>query len=244
MLRTGLPYKESDIATAYEEGAIIDLSKVNFPTCKTLQENMHAMFVYLRNTGYNVQFDFIEMTYEQKVALLKEYLDTKIDYNIPELNTTWLSILYACLGIRINGMVSILNDLELITMQSAEFEYIKKIWQFLLSCPLFLIKRLDVQYESTAEKTEEVPNLVNMYYILADKHADDLINRGAGDIPPLDYVNVFTVENTRLFEALQHCSFATFVYGIAASKDDEFKEFVASLSHELTNSDKSANIKL
>lgn len=236
MIKTGLPYKKEEISIAYKEGAIVDLSRVNFPTCKTLQENMKSLFIYLRNTGYDVQFDYTEMTYEQKVALLKEYLETRVDYNIPDLNTTWLSVLYACLGIRIKGMTSVLNDLELITMQAAEFEYIKKIWQFLVSLPLFLIKRLDIEYETHTQKTEEVPNLVNMYYILEDSHIDDLINRGAGDMEPLDYVNLFTVENTRLFEALKDCSFMTFIYGLANSKDDEFKQFVTELSNELTGS--------
>lgn len=236
MIRTGVPYKPEEMEEIYLNGAIVDLSKVNFPTCKTLKENMHALFVYLRNTGYNVDFDFREMTYEQKVALLKEYLDTKIDYNIPILNTTWLSILYACLGEKISSLDSILNELGLITIQAAEFKYVEKIWQFLVSLPLFLIKRLDLDtFESTAEKTSEDFNLVNFFYILEHAEIDDLINKGAGDIPPKDYENIFTVENTRLFEALKDCSFSTFIHGLTNSSDEEFHEFVKNLYSENTN---------
>ena len=61
-IRTGVPYKPEEMARIYEEGAIVDLSRVNFPTCKTTEENMHALFVYLRNTGYDVTFDFTEST--------------------------------------------------------------------------------------------------------------------------------------------------------------------------------------
>lgn len=229
-IRTGVPYKPEEMARIYEEGAIVDLSRVNFPTCKTTEENMHALFVYLRNTGYDVTFDFTEMTYEQKVALLKEYLNTKIDYNIPVLNTTWLSVLYACLGERIKGMESILNDLELITMQSAEFSYIENLWTFIVSLPLFLIKRLDLDaFESKAEKTNEELNLVNLYYILEQPEIDDLINKGAGEIPPKDYEKIFTVDNTRLFECLNGCSFTTFIQGMVNSEDTEFQDFVKEL---------------
>ena len=229
-IRTGVPYNPEDMATIYEEGAVVDLSKINFPTCGTLKENMHALFVYLRNTGYKVSFDYREMTYEQKVALLKEYLDTNIDYEIPELNRTWLSVLYACLGERIVGMESILNDLELVTMQSAEFHYIEKIWQFLVSLPLYLIKRLNIDnFESTAEKTDEEFNLVNFYHVLKEPEIDDLINKGAGGMPPRDYVKLFTIENTRLFESLGNCSFATFIHGLVNSEEEEFRDFVTSL---------------
>ena len=228
-IRTGVPYNPDMMAEIYENGAIVDLSKINFPTCGTLKENMHALFVYLRNTGYKVTFDYTEMTYEQKVALLKEYLDTKIDYEIPELNTTWLSVLYACLGERIKGMESILNDLELVTMQAAEFKYVENIWKFIVSLPLYLIKRLDVEFDSKAEKTDEDFNLVNFYHVLEQPEIDDLINKGAGGIPPRDYEKIFTVDNTRLFESLNGCSFTTFIQGLVNSEDAEFQDFVKSL---------------
>ena len=229
-IRTGVPYKPEEMAKIYEEGAVVDLSQINFPTCNTLKENMHALFVYLRNTGYNVEFDFTEMNYESKVALLKEYLDTNIEYDIPILNTTWLSVLYACLGERIKDMESILNDLELITMQSAEFSYIENIWKFIISLPLFLIKRLDLEtFDSKAEKTDETFNLVNFYNILKQPEIDDLIYKGAGDIPPRDYEKIFTVDNTRLFESLNGCSFTTFIQGLVNSDEKDFQEFVRSI---------------
>lgn len=230
MIRTGIPYGPEIMQQVYEEGAIVDLSRVRFPTCVTQQEQMHSLFVYLRNTGFNVQFDFTEMDYHQKVTLLKEYLDTNITYDIPELTSTWLCILYACLGERVKGMTSILNDLELVTMQADEFEYIKKIWTFIISLPLYLIKRLNVDgVYSTAEKTEEDFNLVNFYRILESPELDDLINKGAGGIPPKDYVKIFTVENTKLFESLKNCSFTTFMQGITSASDKEFQEFINDL---------------
>lgn len=231
MIKTGIPYPKDIIAEVYEKGAIVDLSDINFPDLVSVEDEMHALFVYLRNTGYNVTFDFSNMTYEQKTALLLEYLNTKIYFNIPALNTTWLSILYACLGERIKGMESILTDEELIKFQKDNFQYVLKIWEFLVSLPLFLIKRLDLDnFDSKAEKTEEEPNLVNFYNVLACEEIDDLIAKGAGDIPPKDYVKLFTVENTALFEAISDCSFATFLQGIASAEDNDFKEFVKELA--------------
>ena len=37
-IRTGVPYNPDMMAEIYENGAIVDLSKVNFPTCKNLEE--------------------------------------------------------------------------------------------------------------------------------------------------------------------------------------------------------------
>lgn len=225
MITTKVPYKPEDMSEIYENGAIVNLADINFPTCKTVEENMHALFVYLRNTGYKVEFDFTTMVYEEKVALLKEYLHTKIDYNIPILNTTWLSVLYACMGQKIEGMESILNDLELITMQSAEFEYVKQIWQFLISLPLYVIKRLDIPFESSAEKSDYEPNLVNFYYLLACDEMDDLILKGTNQIglKPVDYEKVFTVDNTRLFEALSTFTFTVMVEELMKADIKEIK---------------------
>lgn len=237
MIKTGLPYSKDIIAEVYENGAEVDLSVLRFPDLKTVEDEMHAVFVYLRNTGYKVTFNFDNMTYCQKEALLKEYLATKIDYNIPALNTTWLSILYACLGERIKGMESILSDEELIQFQRENFQQVLKIWEFLVSLPLFLIKRLDLDnFDSTAEKTEEEPNLVNFYHVLECEEIDDLIVKGSGDIAPKDYVKLFTVDNTRLFETMADCSFATFLQGIASAEDNDFKEFVKELATKVDTS--------
>lgn len=228
MIITKVPYKPEEMSEIYENGAIVNLTGINFPTCKGIEENMHALFVYLRNTGYKVEFDFNSMSYEEKVALLKEYLHTKIDYNIPILNTTWLSVLYACMGQKIEGMESILNDLELITMQSAEFDYIKQIWQFLISLPLYVIKRLDISFESGAEKTDYEPNLVNFYHLLACNEMDDLIIKGTNKIglKPVDYEKVFTVENTKLFESLTTFTFTVMVEELVKADLKDFKELL------------------
>ena len=234
MIYTGLPYDRDKMGAIYERGATVDLSKVEFPTCNTLDENYMAMFVYLRNTGFeNIQFDYVNMNYEQKVALLKAYLSTNIEYNIPALNDTWMSVLYACLEMKIDGLPSIMNELELITMQSAEYEYILKLWNFIVSLPLFLIKRLDLDFETTSPETDEELNIVNLYNIFEHENFDDLVVRTAGQLPMRDYVKYFTIENTRLFNSLHNCSFTVFLQGIASSKDEEFKDFVMELAEKV-----------
>ena len=50
-IRTGVPYNPDMMAEIYENGAIVDLSKVNFPTCKNLEENMHALIDAARIYG-------------------------------------------------------------------------------------------------------------------------------------------------------------------------------------------------
>ena len=75
MIRSGLPYGEDIISQVYEEGAVVDLSRVKFPTLNTTYDNMKAAITYLRNTGYKVQLDFSEMTYEQKKSFFERVKD-------------------------------------------------------------------------------------------------------------------------------------------------------------------------
>ena len=61
-----------------------------------------------------------------------------------------------------------------------------------------------------------------------------LIYKGAGDIPPRDYEKIFTVDNTRLFESLNGCSFTTFIQGLVNSDEKDFQEFVRSIYEQVT----------
>lgn len=223
MAISGLPYKKDIQADFYENGGTVDFSKVKFPTMKTLEENMKSAFVYLRNTGYKVDFIFQNMSYQQKEALLKTYLLTNIDYEIPELNETWLSILYSCVGLKVNELNCILDDLQLMCFTSENHDLVHSVWQFVMSLPLFVISKLDVETDMDAEKTDEDFNLVNFYHILKHKAADGLFTY-IGEIPPKFYTKVFTKDNEKLLEALKDFTFMGFIYGICMTNEEEFKE--------------------
>ena len=131
MIRSGLPYGEDIISQVYEEGAVVDLSRVKFPTLNTTYDNMKAAITYLRNTGYKVQLDFSEMTYEQKKSFIKAYLDTNVAYDIPEVDDIWLRILFMCGYFNFEVENAIMNDLEINCFISKKRNYLDK-WKILI----------------------------------------------------------------------------------------------------------------
>ena len=132
MIRSGLPYGEDIISQVYEEGAVVDLSRVKFPTLNTTYDNMKAAITYLRNTGYKVQLDFSEMTYEQKKSFIKAYLDTNVAYDIPEVDDIWLRILFMCDYFNFEVENAIMNDLEINCFISEEKASLRKFADFII----------------------------------------------------------------------------------------------------------------
>lgn len=236
MIWSGLPYSKEDIEKAFNEGAKVDMSKVNFPTCETLEENYQASFVYLRNTDYEVEFHFENMNYEQKVALIKTYYNTKIKYDIPILDSTLVAILFACAGYN-KQLDCILNELELITFVADQFQFCSEIWTLVASLPLFAISRLEISDGhpladlSNYEETDEAPNTITFINMMKTQGFDDLYLL-ADQIKPKFYKNLFTVENTELFEAMLGLSFMPIIYGLVSEKPEDFKKFLESITED------------
>lgn len=232
MIWSGLPYSQEDIERAYNEGAEIDMSKINFPSCKTLEENYKAAFIYLRNSDYNVKFNFTNMDYNQKVVLLKEYMNTGIKYDIPILDSTLLQILFACAGYN-KQLDSILNELELITFVADQFEFCFNIWQLVASLPMFAISRLQLGDDpvvdfSNVEKTNFTMNTITLTNMMRIPEFDDLYAL-ADQVPHKFYTNIFTMDNNELFEAMTKLSFMVALYGMMDTTPEEYKEFLSSI---------------
>ena len=225
-IRSGLPYDDSIITEVYEKGATVDMSKISFPTIKTLDENMKAAITYLRNTGYKVKLDFSDMSFEQKVALMKAYLDTKVAYDIPELDNSWIKLLYACANFNLDIENAILNDLELTCFMSTEKEYIMKLGYFIISLPVYLIKRLNTDIDmSGIEVCEDEVNVVNLLNIIKHPDFEPLMEMHSG-LTLRDYPKVFTEENTELFEALSDTKFNIMLIGLVSEDPERFLNFL------------------
>lgn len=213
------------MSEAYENGYTADLSKIKFPTCKTIDDNMNALFVYLRNTGFKVTYDFREMNYAQKEALLKAYLSTNIDFEIKELTETWLNIFYASCGCINDGIESILNELELITFCSVNADLINTYITFLASLPLFMIIRTKLDIEMDYESTDEELNLVNFYYIIKHPMSSDITLHSG--VTPKNFTKYFTTDNDTLFSVVaENSGLSVILYGMLSSSEDEFLEFL------------------
>lgn len=215
MATSGLPIADELMAEFYEKGGTIDMSNIKFPNIKDVEKTLRATFIYLRNTNYNnITYDFSRMDYSQKERLLNYYLDTDIEYTIDELTETWLCILYASVCKKPIEYRCILNELEMMTFHSANFDRIKDLWQFILSLPTFAISRLDADFiEIDMPRTDKEVNVVNLYSILKLEGINGLFEY-AGEIEPLFYEKLFTLDNNRLFESTIDMDFMKVLYGI------------------------------
>lgn len=232
MIWSGLPYTDEGLKEAYFEGAEVDLSKVNFKTCKTEEENYKAALVYLRNTDLNVKLHYENMTYAQKATLIKAYFETKIKYDIKELDETLVAILFACAGVKKDDLNSVMNDLELITFVADEFQFCLKIWTLVASLPLFAISRVETPVDMGAfEETDEELSTVTLINMMKVPTFGDLYMVMDG-IKPKFYKKLFTKENTELFEAMLPLPFMVVMHGLVSEDPEKFKEFLESISGE------------
>lgn len=230
MIRSGLPYGEDIISQVYEEGAVVDLSRVKFPTLNTTYDNMKAAITYLRNTGYKVQLDFSEMSYEQKKVFIKAYLDTNVAYDIPEVDDIWLRILFMCGYFNFEVENAIMNDLEINCFISEEKDYLRKLADFIISLPLYLVLRLDTNISTDGiEVVEDKVNTTNFINIIKRPEFEGLMLMSGGK-PPKNYVNVFTLKNNELFEAIANTNFNVALTGMLSAKPEEFLEFLKCLT--------------
>lgn len=232
MIWSGLPYSDDLISKVYEEGAVVDMSDISFPTIKTVYDNMKAAIIYLRNTGYKVQLDFSKMSFEQKSALLKAYLDSKVKYDIPELDDTWIKIFYACAHFDINLENAILNELELNCFIATEREYLLKWANFIISLPIYLVLRLDVKMDTdNLETSDEELNVVNFLNVIKHQDFDSLMIMSGGKAPT-NYTKIFTLENNELFETLARKEFNSILIGMVSGEPDKFLDFLKEITIE------------
>ena len=60
MIQTGLPYTPELMKDISEQGAIVDMSSINFP--EGVENSTRTVFIYLRNTGFkNIVLDLLKM---------------------------------------------------------------------------------------------------------------------------------------------------------------------------------------
>ena len=213
MLRTRIPYDIEKIEKIRDCGAIVDVSAPEFPGIEK-DKQLRTTLVFLRNTGFDVKLDFSECTYEEKRTYLLLYLQEKIEIKYKEFSDTWTNIILQSLGFE-NNRSSILTKEEQSLFIKENNEYISHVVSFLYSLTLYAMYRYSLNghaYNMEGfRKTDAEDISRNICSVL---EAPEIILVYSLDNEPVFFSKIFTVENNKLFDAIQKLPFMSLLYGL------------------------------
>ena len=93
-IKTGLPYDLDQMENIAQNGAIVDISNINFPGIPD-SKKVRTAYIFLRNTGFeNIVLDFQKADYKTKSDFLITYLQDTIENNNQEIHNSWITILF------------------------------------------------------------------------------------------------------------------------------------------------------
>ena len=230
MIQTGLPYIPELMKDISEQGAIVDMSSINFP--EGVENSIRTVFIYLRNTGFkNIVLDFTKCSYEQKQSYLVEYINTDIINEIPILTYTWKQILL-CRDTNVQVYQSILNEEETKDFVGSFESLINDLISFYLSTPLFILSRIKGDNDKALlnmegiEITDYKPGNENLYYLIEPEFMNALSLTYKDNIPVKFYSQYFKIDNNALFDKLTQTDFYALINTMATCKPEEFKEIL------------------
>lgn len=229
---TGLPYDINlMIERIQNEGAIVDVSQINFPNTTSIDQQVRTTLIYLRNTNFpNTTLDFSRVPQDQFQYWLKGYITSDITFSVPELNEMWLYVL----GYYLSGT----NYCDYITNETLDQfieenqQLIDQLIDFYNSLLLYVLKRLtdeNVIDFSDVKHQSEVLFSANAYNLLQlDNFSDltDIIER-----EPVFFDNLFTETNNELFELIgEHTPYTALLYGMVEDTET-FKHLADDIEH-------------
>ena len=230
MIQTGLPYIPELMKDISEQGAIVDMSSINFP--EGVENSTRTVFIYLRNTGFkNIVLDFTKCSYEQKQSYLIEYINTDIINEIPILTYTWKQILL-CRDTNVQVYQSILNEEETKEFVKSFENLINDLISFYLSTPLFILSRIKGDNDKALlsmegiEITDYKPGNENLYYLIEPEFINALSLTYKDNIPAKFYSQYFKIDNNALFDRLTQTDFYALINTMVTCKPEEFKEIL------------------
>lgn len=236
MIRTGLPYKFDEMQQIQNEGAVVDMSDINYPSISK-EDNVKTTYIYLRNTGFdNISLDFSNTPYSLKKEFMEYYVNgLNKDLEIKELSNTLLHLLlkYCNVDHETAGIFTPEEDEKFIEENKQTFQ---SILELSMSLPILLFTRLDCEDFSLSfddiEETDET--FAERLLLMIIRHREfNLLFSNEYNIKPKMYKNLFVMDNERLFnETLSFTPFGALLYGIA--NEDEWKTFSESLK-QVTN---------
>lgn len=232
-MNKGLPYKIEEMNTIKENGAIIDMNDIHFPSIDE-KDNPRVSLIYLRNTDFNnVKLDFNNCDYEFKAECLKYFMTGDIIYNIIEYQSTWQRILtnYCCVDVDI---LSILSPEEIQRFIKENEELVSQVYSFIFSLSYIAMLRLD-----TEENAIDFSDVKHCNKALFNKNAYSLIVQEFMEFmyaycyisSSLWFDEHFVIDNEELFKlVVTETPLPTLMYGI--TKPDEWAQFIDNMVKE------------
>ena len=224
---TGLPYDINlMIERIQNEGAIVDVSQINFPNITSIDQQVRTTLIYLRNTNFpNTTLDFSHVAQDQFQYWLKGYITSDITFSVPELNEMWLHVL----GYYLSGT----NNCDYITNETLDKfiednrQLVDQLIDFYNSLLLYVLKRLtdeNVIDFSDVKHQSEVLFSANAYNLLQLTNFSDLTD--SIEREPVFFDNLFTETNNDLFELIgEHTPYTALLYGMSQDVD-KFKQVI------------------
>ena len=232
---TGLPYDINlMIERIQNEGAIIDVSQINFPNVTSIDQQVRTTLIYLRNTSFpNTELDFNKVPQEQFESWAIGYITSDIHYSVSELNEMWLYILgYYLTNQNFSDYMTNETLDQIINNNKALVDQLVDFYNSLL---LYVLKRLsdeniidfsDVKHES---QTLFSANAYNLLYLTNFNDLLDLIDR-----QPVFFDNLFTDTNNDLFSMIvEHTPYTALLYGMI-NDQSRFKQLIDQLETVFT----------
>lgn len=218
MIHTGLPYDMDILGNIDNEGAVVDMSNLNYPGIQK-EDNIRVSYIYLRNTAFNnVTLDFSQTSYEFKRDFLLFYINGDIFYEIESCTNTWIKILglYNQQDFPID---TILTQDELYQFIKENITEIAKLNNIIASLPIYLFLRLNIEDPENFNFNDiETDNTTtcndNIIFIIKNQFFNFLYESLNADTPKI-YSNLFTETNNLLFETImQYTPFGILLYGM------------------------------
>ena len=205
MIYTGLPYDMDILSNIDNEGAVVDMSNLNYPGIQK-EDNVRVSYIYLRNTAFNnVTLDFSQTSYEFKRDFLLFYINGDIFHEIESCTNTWIKILglYNQQDFPID---TIFTQDELYQFIRENITEITKLNNIIASLPIYLFLRLNIEdpenFNFNDIETDDTTTCNdNIIFIIKNQFFNFLYESLNADTPKI-YSNLFTETNNLLFETI------------------------------------------
>lgn len=227
MIKTGLPYDMGSMDEIKNNGALVDMSDINFPGIPD-DKIQRTTFIFLRNTGFNVTLDFSNCDYTLKEKFLLSYLNEDIDVKENEFASTYVKIFNKMVDNNID-IESILSDDEINLFIDRNKDFINKLLRFIISLPIFAMFYFSLNDKAYTlddiEKTDDNVINENFYHIISNEKLVSVFDNSL-NISPMFYNTIFRLENEKLFHSVEKLPFFSILHGLSTLPEDEWKNML------------------